>query len=190
MCPFHGQEIEQGGKNHACGKAGKQQVDAPGGEPYGGHDDQRNQAERTDVEEQLVEAKMDELRVADAITEIFNIFRRCNKYIDETMPWTLAKDETKKERLATVLYNLTEAITIGASALTAFMPETSAKILAQLKTEKRSLSDMDRFGLYPSGNHVTDKPEILFARMDIEKVLEKVAAMQAAEDAVPGDGNC
>ncbi len=136
------------------------------------------------------EAKMDELRVADAITEIFNIFRRCNKYIDETMPWTLAKDETKKERLATVLYNLTEAITIGASALTAFMPETSAKILAQLKTEKRSLSDMDRFGLYPSGNHVTDKPEILFARMDIEKVLEKVAAMQAAEDAVPGDGNC
>ena len=106
------------------------------------------------------------------------------------MPWTLAKDETKKERLATVLYNLTEAITIGASALTAFMPETSAKILAQLKTEKRSLSDMDRFGLYPSGNHVTDKPEILFARMDIEKVLEKVAAMQAAEDAVPGDGNC
>ncbi len=136
------------------------------------------------------EAKMDELRVADAITEIFNIFRRCNKYIDETMPWTLAKDETKKERLATVLYNLTETITIGASALTAFMPETSAKILAQLKTEKRSLSDMDRFGLYPSGNHVTDKPEILFARMDIEKVLEKVAAMQAAEDAVPGDGNC
>ncbi len=136
------------------------------------------------------EAKMDELRVADAITEIFNIFRRCNKYIDETMPWTLAKDETKKERLATVLYNLTEAITTCASALTAFMPETSAKILAQLKTEKRSLSDMDRFGLYPSGNHVTDKPEILFARMDIEKVLEKVAAMQAAEDAVPGDGNC
>ena len=136
------------------------------------------------------EAKMDELRVADAITEIFNIFRRCNKYIDETMPWTLAKDETKNDRLATVLYNLTEAITIGASALTAFMPETSEKILAQLKTEKRSLSDMDRFGLYPSGNHVTDKPEILFARMDIEKVLEKVAAMQAAEDAVPGDGNC
>ena len=111
--------------------------------------------------------KMDQLRVADAITEIFNIFRRCNKYIDETMPWALAKDEAKKDRLATVLYNLVEAITIGASLLEAFMPETSDKILSQLQTEKRELSAMDQFGLYPDGGKVTDKPEILFARMDI-----------------------
>lgn len=130
------------------------------------------------------DAKMEQLRVADAMTEIFGIFRRCNKYIDETTPWTLAKDEEKKDRLSTVLYNLTEAITIGASLLESFMPETSAKILAQLNTEKRALSQMDTFGLYPSGNQVTDKPEILFARMDIKEVLEKVEAMQAAE-AVP-----
>ena len=127
--------------------------------------------------------KMEKLRVADAITEIFNIFRRSNKYIDETTPWTLAKDEEKKDRLATVLYNLTEAITIGASLLESFMPETSAKILAQLNASKRSLDEMDRFGLYPSGNKVTDKPEILFARMDINEVLEKVEAMRAAEAA-------
>ena len=95
--------------------------------------------------------KMNQLRVADAITEIFNIFRRCNKYIDETMPWALAKDEAKKDRLATVLYNLVEAITIGASLLEAFMPETSDKILSQLQTEKRELSAMDQFGLYPDG---------------------------------------
>ena len=125
--------------------------------------------------------KMDQLRVADAITEIFNIFRRCNKYIDETMPWALAKDETKKDRLATVLYNLVEAITIGASLLEAFMPETSDKILSQLQTEKRELSAMDQFGLYPDGGKVTDKPEILFARMDINEVMEKVEAMRAAE---------
>ena len=125
--------------------------------------------------------KMDQLRVADAITEIFNIFRRCNKYIDETMPWALAKDEAKKDRLATVLYNLVEAITIGASLLEAFMPETSEKILAQLQTEKRELSAMDQFGLYPDGGKVTDKPEILFARMDIKEVMEKVEAMRAAE---------
>ncbi len=130
------------------------------------------------------DAKMEQLRVADAMTEIFGIFRRCNKYIDETTPWTLAKDEEKKDRLSTVLYNLTEAITIGASLLESFMPETSAKILTQLNTEKRELSQMDTFGLYPSGNQVTDKPEILFARMDIKEVLEKVEAMQAAE-AVP-----
>ena len=111
-------------------------------------------------------AKMDQLRVADAITEIFGIFRRCNKYIDETMPWALAKDEDKKDRLATVLYNLVEAITIGASLLESFMPETSEKILSQLQAEKRSLEQMDTFGLYPSGGQVTDKPEILFARMD------------------------
>ena len=125
--------------------------------------------------------KMDQLRVADAITEIFNIFRRCNKYIDETMPWALAKDEAKKDRLATVLYNLVEAITIGASLLEAFMPETSDKILSQLQTEKRELSAMDQFGLYPDGGKITDKPEILFARMDINEVMEKVEAMRAAE---------
>ena len=127
-----------------------------------------------------VDAKMAQLRVADAITEIFGIFRRCNKYIDETTPWTLAKDETKKDRLATVLYNLTEAITIGASLLEPFMPETSEKILAQLNTRKRELTEMDTFGLYPSGNKVTDKPEILFARMDIKEVMAKVEEMHAA----------
>ena len=132
------------------------------------------------------DAKMEQLRVADAISEIFNIFRRCNKYIDETTPWTLAKDETKKDRLSTVLYNLTEAITIGASLLEAFMPETSEKILAQLNTQKRALSEMDVFGRYPSGNKVTEKPEILFARMDSKEVMEKVEAMHAAESAAAG----
>ena len=129
------------------------------------------------------DAKMDQLRVADAITEIFGIFRRSNKYIDETAPWTLAKEEAKKDRLATVLYNLTEAITIGASLLESFMPETSEKILKQLNTEKRALSEMDTFGKYPSGNKVTDKPEILFARVDVKEVMEKVEAMQAAQRA-------
>ncbi len=130
-----------------------------------------------------VDEKMDKLRVADAITEIFNIFRRSNKYIDETTPWTLAKDEAKKDRLATVLYNLTEAITMGASLLYSFMPETAEKILAQLKTEKRTLEQMETFGLYPSGNKVTEKPEILFARMDIKEVMAKVEAMQAEAQA-------
>ena len=129
------------------------------------------------------DAKMDQLRVADAITEIFNIFRRSNKYIDETAPWVLAKDEEKKDRLSTVLYNLTEAITIGASLLESFMPETSVKILAQLNTAKRSLDELQTFGLYPSGNQVTDKPEILFARMDVKEVLEKAEALQAAQAA-------
>ena len=129
-----------------------------------------------------VDEKMDKLRVADAITEIFGIFRRSNKYIDETMPWTLAKDEAQKDRLATVLYNLTEAITIGASLLYSFMPETAEKILAQLNTQKRTLEEMGTFGLYPSGGKVTDKPEILFARMDVKEVLEKVEAMRAAEE--------
>ena len=127
--------------------------------------------------------KMDKLRVADAITEIFNIFRRSNKYIDETTPWTLAKDEANKDRLATVLYNLVEAITIGASLLESFMPDTSAKILAQLNTTKRALADMDQFGLYPNGNKVVEKPEILFARLDVKEVMEKVEAMKAAEAA-------
>lgn len=127
-----------------------------------------------------VEAKMEQLRVADAITEIFNIFRRSNKYIDETTPWALAKDEAKKDRLATVLYNLSEAIAIGASLLEPFMPVTSEKILAQLNAAKRELSQMDVFGLYVSGTKVTDKPEILFARMDIKEVLAKVEEMNAA----------
>ncbi|MEG2349334.1 MAG: methionine--tRNA ligase [Hungatella sp.] len=127
--------------------------------------------------------KMEKLRVADAMTEIFSIFRRSNKYIDETMPWILAKEESKKERLETVLYHLVEAITIGASLLEPFMPETSQKILAQLRTTPRSLSKMEHFGLYPSGNRVTDQPEILFARMDPAEVLTKVAAMQEREAA-------
>ena len=114
-----------------------------------------------------VDEKMEQLRVADAMTEIFNIFRRSNKYIDETTPWSLAKEEDKKDRLATVLYHLTEAITIGASLLEPFMPETSQKILSQIHAEKRKLGQMDTFGLYPSGNQVTDKPQILFASISI-----------------------
>ena len=129
-----------------------------------------------------VSEKMEKLRVADAITSIFNIFRRSNKYIDETAPWTLAKDEASKARLETILYNLTEAITIGASLLASFMPETSAKILSQLNTTKRELPQMKEFGLYPSGNKVTDKPEILFARMDMKEVMEKVEAMHTAAE--------
>ena len=134
-------------------------------------------------------AKMDQLRVADAITEIFGIFRRCNKYIDETMPWALAKDEDKKDRLATVLYNLVEAITIGASLLESFMPETSEKILSQLQAEKRTLDQMDTFGLYPSGGKITDKPEILFARMDVKEVLEKAEKLQAEQAAAAAAEN-
>ena len=130
--------------------------------------------------------KMDELRVADAITEIFNLFKRCNKYIDETMPWALAKDESKKGRLATVLYNLVEAISIGACLLEPFMPETSAKILSQLGAKKRSLEVMNMFGLYQSGTKVTDKPEILFARLDVNEVLAKVEAKKEAEAEAAG----
>ena len=129
-----------------------------------------------------VTAKMEELRVADAITEIFTLFKRCNKYIDETMPWALAKDEAKKDRLATVLYNLVESISVGATLLESFMPETSDKVLAQLGAQKRKLSQMDTFGLYPSGNKVTEKPEILFARMDINEVMAKVAELHPAKE--------
>ena len=129
-------------------------------------------------------AKMEELRVADAITEIFTLFKRCNKYIDETMPWALAKDEAKKDRLATVLYNLVESISVGATLLESFMPETSDKVLAQLGAQKRKLSQMDTFGLYPSGNKVTEKPEILFARMDIKEVMAKVAELHPAKEEV------
>ena len=126
-------------------------------------------------------AKMEDLRVADAITEIFNLFKRCNKYIDETMPWALAKDEEKKDRLAEVLYNLVEGICIGATLLESFMPETSQRILDQLHAEKRTYEQLDTFGLYTSGNKVTDQPEILFARLDVKEVLEKVEAKKAAE---------
>ena len=129
---------------------------------------------------QRVADKMEELRVADAMTEIFALFKRCNKYIDETMPWALAKDETKKERLATVMYNLVESISIGASLLEPFMPETSKKILEQLQARGRSMEVMNMFGLYQSGTRVTEKPEILFARLDVKEVLEKVEAKQAA----------
>ena len=126
--------------------------------------------------------KMEELRVADAMTEIFALFKRCNKYIDETMPWALAKDESKKERLATVLYNLVEGISIGASLLEPFMPETSAKILEQLGAKKRSIEVMNMFGLYQSGQKVTEKPEILFARLDVNEVLAKVEEKKALEE--------
>ena len=131
-----------------------------------------------------VAAKMEELRVADAITEIFTLFKRCNKYIDETMPWALAKDEDKKDRLAEVLYNLVEGICIGASLLESFMPDTTGKILAQLNANKRTYDELDTFGLYPSGNKVTEKPEILFARLDVKEVMAKVEEMRA-QDAQP-----
>ena len=136
-----------------------------------------------------VENKMDELRVADALTEIFAVFRRLNKYIDETMPWVLARDEEKKDRLATVLYNLTEGITIGASLLAPFMPETCEKILAQLNTQIRSYEDLDSFGLYPEGNKVTEKPEILFARQDLKEVLAKAEEIKAAQKAAYAAAN-
>ena len=132
---------------------------------------------------------MDKLRVADAMTEIFNLFKRCNKYIDETMPWALAKEEDKKDRLATVLYNLVESIIIGATLLEPYMPETSEKILAQLNAPKRKVNDLVRFGGYKSGTKVTDKPEILFARLDLDEVLEKVAALQPAPEPEPEDDN-
>ena len=130
-----------------------------------------------------VSDKMDQLRVADALTEIFALFKRCNKYIDETMPWALAKDEAKKDRLAEVLYNLVESINYGAELLQSFMPSTSRRILEQLNAKPRSIDEMDHFGLYESGTKVTDKPEILFARMDIKEVLEKVEERKAAEEA-------
>ena len=130
-----------------------------------------------------VSKKMDDLRVADAITEIFTLFKRCNKYIDETMPWALAKDEAKKDRLEEVLYNLVESITIGACLLESFMPETTEKILAQLNAEKRSYEELDQFGLYVSGNKVTDQPQILFQRLDVKEVMEKVEVIQAKQKA-------
>ena len=124
--------------------------------------------------------KMDKLRVADAISEVFTLLRRCNKYIDETEPWVLAKDEAKKDRLATVLYNLMEGIRIAAICLDAFLPETSEKILNQLNTKERDFEQLDTFGRLETGIKVIEKPEILFARLDVKEVLEKVEAMQAA----------
>ena len=131
------------------------------------------------------EQKMADLRVADAITEVFALFKRCNKYIDETMPWALAKDEEKKPRLATVLYNLVDCIALGASLLKPFMPETAEKIFAQLNTQARDWEDLDKTGLYPSGNKVTEKPEILFARLDVEEVLQKAEELHQAAQPVP-----
>ena len=130
-----------------------------------------------------VNEKMDQLRVADALTEIFALFKRCNKYIDETMPWALAKDKAQQDRLATVLYNLVESISYGAALLEPFMPSTSKKILEQLNAKPRTIEEMEQFGLYESGTKVTDQPQILFARMDIKEVLEKVEAMKAEKEA-------
>ena len=132
-----------------------------------------------------VSEKMDNLRVADALTSVFNLFKRCNKYIDETTPWILGKDEDKKDRLASVLYNLIETITIGASLLQSFMPETADKIVKQLNTELRSYEDMDAFGLYPDNNKL-EKPEMLFARLDSDAILEKVEEIRAAQIAESG----
>jgi methionyl-tRNA synthetase len=133
-----------------------------------------------------VEAKMDELRVADALTEIFNLFKRCNKYIDETEPWKLAKDEESQDRLATVLYNLVESITIGASLLEPYMPETAGKIVKMLNTTIRDFGDIKTFGLYPSDTKVTDAPEILFARLDPKEVETKVEALIEKQKANAG----
>jgi methionyl-tRNA synthetase len=124
-----------------------------------------------------VSKKMDELRVADAITEIFALFKRCNKYIDETEPWVLAKDEAKKDRLSTVLYNLAEGITIGASLLAPYMPETAEKIVRQLGTKLRDFETLETFGMLENGTKVTEKPEILFARLDVAEVVAKADEM-------------
>ena len=134
-----------------------------------------------------VSEKMDKLRVADAMTEVFTLFKRCNKYIDETMPWALAKEEDKKDRLATVLYNLVEGICIGATLLKSFMPETTQRILAQLNAQDRELEDLKTFGLYPSGNKVTEKPEILFARLDLKEVMAKVEELHPPKAEEPAE---
>ena len=136
-----------------------------------------------------VAAKMDKLRVADAITEIFTLLRRCNKYIDETTPWILAKDEAKKDRLATVLYNLMEGIRIAAVCLEAFLPETAEKILDQLNTQQRSYEEQTSFGLLETGGKVVEKTEILFARLDPKEVMAKVEAMHEARRAADGSQN-
>ena len=129
-----------------------------------------------------VEDKMKTLHVADAITEIFTLFKRCNKYIDETMPWALAKDESKQDRLATVLYNLVESISIGAELLESFLPETAEKVLNQLNATRRGYDKLHTFGLYPDGDKVTEKPEILFARLDLDEVLKKVEELHPQKE--------
>ena len=134
-----------------------------------------------------VDAKMGELRVADAITEIFALFKRCNKYIDETMPWALAKDESKQDRLATVLYNLVESISIGAELLESFLPETAEKVLNQLNATRRGYDKLHTFGLYPDGGKVTEKPEILFARLDLDEVLKKVEELYPQKEEEKAD---
>ena len=134
-----------------------------------------------------VDAKMGELRVADAITEIFELFKRCNKYIDETMPWALAKDESKQDRLATVLYNLVESISIGAELLESFLPETAEKVLNQLNATRRGYDHLHTFGLYPDGGKVTEKPEILFARLDLDEVLKKVEELHPQKEEEKAD---
>ncbi len=128
-----------------------------------------------------VEAKMNELRVADALTEIFTLFKRCNKYIDETEPWILAKDETQQDRLSTVLYNLTESIIMGASLLAPFMPRTAKKIAEEFNTELRDFDTLGTFGSYPSGNKVVAEPEMLFARKDVNEILAKAAEITAKQ---------
>mgnify|MGYP005869773833 CR=1 FL=1 len=128
-----------------------------------------------------VAQKMKDLRVADAISEVFGVFRRCNKYIDETAPWVLAKDEAKSDRLAEVLYNLAESITVGASLLYSFLPETAEKIVAQLHTQLRGFEELNQFGLYENGTKVTETPEILFARLDAKDVMSKVEAIREAQ---------
>ena len=133
--------------------------------------------------------KMARLRVAEAISEIFNLFKRCNKYIDETMPWILAKEESKQGRLETVLYNLIESISIGASLLEPFMPDTAKNILAQINAKARTLEEMNSFGLYPSENKVTDAPTILFARLDLQEVLEKVKEMNLNQENTSDNSN-
>jgi len=131
--------------------------------------------------------KMESLKVADSISEIFNLFKRCNKYIDETMPWILAKDEAKKERLETVLYNLIESICIGANLLESFMPETAERILTSLNGKKRGMEELSSYGLYESGTTVTKTPEILFARLDIEEILKKVEEIKLQNSITNGD---
>ena len=152
---------------------------------FGGFSEEENAID-TDLAETAaktvaaVAAKMEELRVADSLTEIFNLFKRCNKYIDETMPWALAKDETKKERLNAVLYNLFEGIYTGAALLAPFMPETAEKIFAQIGAAQPEFDTLADWGKYPDENKVTEKPEILFARMDMEKVMAEIEAAHPA----------
>ena len=136
-----------------------------------------------------VEAKMAELRVADAVTEVFSVFKRCNKYIDETEPWVLAKNEAKSDRLSTVLYNLVESITIGTSLLKSFMPETAEKIFAQLNAKEVAYDDLNTFGHYENGTKVTDTPEILFERLKLDEVMEKVAVIEEKQAALSGSAS-